>query len=63
MDGARVRGQRLRGTFRVILDNGCPGHGDPLHCACASNAHNHFSCKHAPARPSTRALWVDAMAR
>jgi hypothetical protein len=32
-----------RPPFRFVGYNGFPGHGDPVHCRCGSNAHLHLS--------------------
>ena len=47
-----------RGPFRVVLYNGFPGHGDPRF---TSRPHLHLSWNHGPARPFSRAPWVQTL--
>ena len=47
-----------RGPLRVVLYNGYPGHGDPRH---SERPHLHLSWIHGPARPFTRAPWVQTL--
>jgi hypothetical protein len=47
-----------RAPFRWVGWNGDPGHGDPAHCACGTNAHLHLSWDHAPTAFGTQAAWV-----
>ena len=47
-----------RGPFRVVLYNGYPGHGD---LRFSTRPHLHLSWNHGPARPFTRAPWVQTL--
>jgi hypothetical protein len=39
-------------VFRFVGYNGYPGHGDPEHCGCGSNAHLHLSWNHSEGLPA-----------